>query len=134
MTDDPFAEYVALMPFAELIGLRLTAVGADEVVGEFDWRADLCTAGGILHGGALMAAADSVGAVCACQHLPEGATTATIESKTNLFRAGRQGTVHVVSRPLHVGRTNIVVQTDLFDADERRISQTTQTQAVLQPR
>ena len=63
-----------------------------------------------------------------------GATTATIESKTNLFRAGRQGTVHVVSRPLHVGRTNIVVQTDLFDADERRISQTTQTQAVLQPR
>ena len=83
------------------------------------------------HGGVLMSAADSVGAVCAFLNLPEGATTSTIESKTNFFRGVREGTVHTVSRPLHVGRTTIVVQTDLTDDRGKRVAQVTQTQAVL---
>jgi uncharacterized protein (TIGR00369 family) len=67
-------------------------------------------------------------------NLPEGAWTSTIESKTNFFRAVRDGHVEATARPLHVGRTTIVVQTDLFDAEGRRVAQTTQTQAVLLPR
>ena len=78
-----------------------------------------------------MAAADSMGAVCAALNLPPGAGTATIESKTNFFRAVRGGHVEGVTRPLHVGRRVIVVQTDLSDADGRRVAQVTQTQAVL---
>jgi len=70
--------------------------------------------------------------VCAFLNLPEGTTsTATVESKTNFFRAVREGRVEGVARPLHVGRTFIVVQTDLMDDDQRRVAQVTQTQAVL---
>ena len=79
------------------------------------WRPELCTTFGAMHGGAMMAMADSVGAVCAFLNLPEGATTSTIESKTNFFRGLREGTLHATSTPLHVGRTTIVVQTDLLD-------------------
>jgi len=79
-----------------------------------------------------MSFADSLGALCAFLNLPERATTATIESKTNFFRGVRGGTVEGVSRPLHVGRTTIVVQTDLFDGGGRRVAQVTQTQAVLE--
>jgi 1,4-dihydroxy-2-naphthoyl-CoA hydrolase len=72
------------------------------------------------------------GRVCAFLNLPDGAnTTATIESKTNFFRAVRGGTVEGVARPLHVGRSFIVVQTDVLDDSERRVAQVTQTQAVL---
>jgi len=125
------SELVAAMPFAGRLGLRVEAATKDEVRGELEWAEELCTAGGVLHGGALMAAADSVGALCAFLNLPEGATTATIESKTNFFRAVRGGHVEGVTRPLHVGRRVIVVQTDLSDADGRRVAQVTQTQAVL---
>ena len=84
-----------------------------------------------MHGGALMALADSVGALCAVLNLPEGASTSTIESKTNFFRGVRAGYVTAVATPLHVGRTTIVVETDLFDDDGRRVARVTQTQAVL---
>jgi 1,4-dihydroxy-2-naphthoyl-CoA hydrolase len=124
------SELVAAMPFAERLGLRLETATKDEVRGSLEWAEELCTAGGVLHGGALMAAADSVGALCAYLNLPEGATTATIESKTNFFRAVRGGSVSLVSTPLHVGRTSIVVQTELRDADERRVALVIQTQAV----
>ncbi|HTC82653.1 MAG TPA: PaaI family thioesterase, partial [Acidimicrobiia bacterium] len=87
-----------------------------------------------LHGGALMTLADTVGAVCAFLNLPEGGSTSTIESKTNFFRGVRGGAVRAVARPLHAGRTTVVVQTDLYDDDGRRVSQTTQTQAVLPAR
>jgi uncharacterized protein (TIGR00369 family) len=80
-----------------------------------------------------MAMADSVGAVCAFFNLPDGATTSTIESKTNFFRGVREGAVHSTTRPLHVGRTTIVVQTDLTDDRGKRLAQITQTQAVLTP-
>jgi uncharacterized protein (TIGR00369 family) len=124
------SELVAAMPFAERLGLRVDAATKDEVCGSLDWAEALCTAGGVLHGGALMAAADSVGALCAYLNLPDGATTATIESKTNFFRAVRGGTATLTATPLHIGRTSIVVQTDVRDAEGRRVALVIQTQAV----
>jgi 1,4-dihydroxy-2-naphthoyl-CoA hydrolase len=119
------------LPFSELVGIEITAATRDEVRGRMPWREDLCTLGGILHGGALMTLADTVGAACAFLNLPEGATTATIESKTNLLRAVRGGTVEATAAPVHVGRNLIVVQTDLRDDQGRRVALTTQTQAVI---
>jgi uncharacterized protein (TIGR00369 family) len=95
------------------------------------WRDDLCTAGGVLHGGALMTLADSVGAVCAFLNLPSGAGTATISSSTNMLRAVREGLVTATARPLHAGRSVIVVQSELRDSAERLVAQVTQAQAVL---
>jgi 1,4-dihydroxy-2-naphthoyl-CoA hydrolase len=124
-------DFLSLVPFAAELGLEVAAASDDEVRGGMAWAPELCTAGGVLHGGALMAFADTLGAICAFLNLPEGAITATIESKTNLFRSVREGRVTGVARPLHVGRSFIVVQTDLTDDEERRVAQTTQTQAVL---
>lgn len=125
------ADLVALMPYAEKLGITLSAAGPDEVVGSLEWTPQRCTVAGMLHGGVLMTLADSVGAVCAYLNLPEGASTSTVESKTNFFRAVRGGSVHATSRPLHVGRSFIVVQTDVTDDDGRRVGYTSQTQAVL---
>jgi 1,4-dihydroxy-2-naphthoyl-CoA hydrolase len=124
-------DVAAVAPFAGLLGLEVSTAEAEEVRGTLAWATERCTAGGILHGGALMGFADTLGGVCAFLNLPEGATTATVESKTNFFRAVRGGTVTGVARPLHVGRTFIVVQTDLSDDEGRRVAQVTQTQAVL---
>ncbi|MGW5641356.1 PaaI family thioesterase [Saccharopolyspora sp. NPDC003752] len=131
MTAIDHQQLVALMPFAVSLGVQIDSASAEEVRGHLDWAPQRCTAGGVLHGGAVMALADSIGAICAFLNLPEGAHTATIESKTNFFRALREGALHAVSRPLHVGRSNIAVQTELLDVDGRRIGHTTQTQAVL---
>lgn len=120
------------MPLGETLGIRTTG-GPDEVEATLDWAPELCTAGGVLHGGVLMALADSAGGVCAFLNLPPGAATATIESKTNFFAAVREGEVRARSRPLHRGRTTIVVETDLFDAGGRHVARTTQTQAVISP-
>jgi 1,4-dihydroxy-2-naphthoyl-CoA hydrolase len=111
----------------------VAAAAADEVTGALAWRPELCTTAGVLHGGVVMAFADTLGAICAFLNLPEGATTSTIESKTNFFRGVREGAVHATTRPLHVGRTTIVVQTDLMDDRGKRVAQTTQTQAVFLP-
>jgi uncharacterized protein (TIGR00369 family) len=127
-------ELVTLMPYAVMLGITLERATAEEVHGGLDWAADRCTAAGVLHGGVLMSLADTIGAVCAYLNLPAGATTATVESKTNFFRAVRGGTVHAHARPLHVGGSFITVQTDLTDDQGKRIGQTTQTQAVLRPR
>ncbi|HEX6919359.1 MAG TPA: PaaI family thioesterase, partial [Actinomycetes bacterium] len=89
------------------------------------------TAGGVLHGGLLMALADATGAWCAFLNLPEGATTTTIESKTNFLRAVREGEVRAVARPLHLGRTMVVVDTELRDGQDRLVGRVTQTQAVV---
>jgi uncharacterized protein (TIGR00369 family) len=120
-----------MVPLAGTIGMELDSVERDEVRGRLAWREELCTAGGVLHGGALMAFADTLGAACSFVNLPEGARTTTVESKTNFFRAVRGGEVHGTTRPLHVGRSFIVVQTDLADDEGRRVAQVTQTQAVL---
>ena len=122
----------ASMPFADTLGLEVLAAAPEEVLARLTWEERLCTAGGILHGGALMSLADAAGAYCAFLILPEGSTgTATIESKTNFFRAVREGYVDARSRPLHRGRTTIVVETDLHDASGKHVARVTQTQAVL---
>jgi uncharacterized protein (TIGR00369 family) len=122
------------MPFGALLGIEVDDASAEEVRGGLEWSAERCTAGGILHGGALMGLADSLGGLCAFLNLPDGATgTATVESKTNFFRGVREGRVTGVARALHVGRTFIVVQTDLRDDQGRHVAQVTQTQAVLRP-
>ena len=121
------------IPFAGSLGITLDDAARDDVRGRMPWAAEHCTAAGVLHGGALMAFADTLGAVCAFLNLPEGATTSTIESKTNFFRGVRGGDVTGVSRPLHVGRSFIVVQTQLSDDEGRSVALVTQTQAVLSP-
>ena len=120
-----------LMPFASLLGIELERAEPDAVVGRMSWRPELCTAADVLHGGALMALADSVGAVCAFLNLPEGANTATISSSTNLLRAVREGVVLATARPLHIGRSVIVVRSELVDEQGRGVADTTQAQAVL---
>ena len=121
-----------IAPLAGTLGIQVVRAEPDEVRGTMEWAPEKCTAGGVLHGGALMAFADTLGGVCAFVNLPDGASsTATVESKTNFFRAVREGSVTGIARPLHVGRSFIVVQTDVFDDQERRVAQVTQTQAVL---
>jgi uncharacterized protein (TIGR00369 family) len=123
-----------LVPFAGELGLRLVAADPASVRLELDWQPRLCTAGGVLHGGALMSLADTAGAVCALLNLPEGAQrTTTVESKTNLLGAVRDGTVTAVATPLHSGRTLIVVETELRAGGGKLVAKTTQTQAVLRP-
>ena len=120
------------VPFAATLGIEVLAMRPEEVRARMAWEPGRCTAGGALHGGALMALADTCGAACALLNLPEGAAgTTTIESKTNFFRAVREGHVEAVARPLHAGRSTIVVETDLLDARGRRAARVTQTQAVL---
>jgi 1,4-dihydroxy-2-naphthoyl-CoA hydrolase len=122
---------LASMPFSVGLGVRLLAAAPDEVRGELAWAPERCTSGGLLHGGALMGLADSLGGVCAFLNLPEGAGTSTIESKTNFFRGVREGVVTATTRPVHVGRTTIVVQTESRDDRDRLVALSLQTQAVL---
>jgi uncharacterized protein (TIGR00369 family) len=128
---DSARQLLASMPFAAAAGIELDSASAEEVTGRLPWAPERCTTLGVLHGGALMTLADSLGALCAFLNLPPGAGTSTIESKTNFFRAVREGEVHARSFPLHVGRTVIVVQTDLSDGRGKRVAQVVQTQAVL---
>lgn len=123
-------DLAALMPFARLAGVQLLSAAPQEVRGRLDWSPDRCTTGGILHGGALLTLADSLGGVCAYLNLREGGRTATLESKTNFIRPVRGGRVEGTARPLHTGRTTIVVETRLVDAEGRLVSLTIQTQAV----
>ena len=126
------SDLLGTMPFAQALGMTFVSATAEEVVATLDWAAERTTLGGGLHGGALMTFADSCGAVSAFLNLPAGAIgTSTIESKTNLFRAVRSGTVTATTTPLHAGRTTIAVQTEVRDDDGRLVSLTIQTQAVL---
>jgi 1,4-dihydroxy-2-naphthoyl-CoA hydrolase len=120
----------AQMPLGSTLGIR-TFGGPDEVDATLPYSPDLCTAAGVLHGGVLMTLADTAGAVCAFLNLPPGTRTVTIESKTNFLGAVRGGETIARSRPLHVGKTTIVVETDVLDESGRRVARTTQTQAVL---
>ncbi|MGW0531416.1 PaaI family thioesterase [Streptomyces sp. NPDC003032] len=129
--NDLRAQLLAAVPFAGHLGIAFEEAGPDRVEGTLPWSPELCTAGGVLHGGAVMTLADTVGAVCAYLNLPDGAATSTIESKTNFLRALRSGTARAVARPLHIGGSFIVVQTEVYDDQGRLTGQTTQTQAVL---
>ncbi len=122
----------ALMPFARHLGLTVDQAGPDQVVARLAWAPHLCTAGGIMHGGVLMSLADSAGALVTFLGLPEGATTATITSTSQLFRPVTGGTVRAVAVPLHRGHTTVTAQTSLYDSEDRLVAQTTQVQAVRQ--
>ena len=124
-----------LIPFAAALGIELLEATPELVVSRLQWTPERCTTGGVMHGGALMALADNGGGVCAFLNLPEGAVgTATIESKTNFMRAVREGAVTASSRPLHVGRTMVVVETELVRDDGKLAAKVTQTQAFHYPR
>lgn len=119
-----------MMPYAAALGIELHETTPSLTTGSLAWSQDRCTAGGILHGGAIMSLADTVGAVCAFLNLPREAGTATIDSTTRLYRPLRDGTLHAAARPAHVGRTLIVITTDLTDDQRRLIAQTSQAQAI----
>lgn len=125
------AQVTELMPFAKALGMAVVEAAPEKVVATAAWAEDRCTAGGVLHGGFLMAVADSTAAACAFLNLPPGAVTSTIESKTNFLGVVRGGDVTFTSEPVHVGRTTIVVQTDARDERGRLVTRTTQTQAVI---
>jgi uncharacterized protein (TIGR00369 family) len=120
-------------PFAALIGLEVVEAEKARVVGRLTVREELCTAGHILHGGAYMAFADTLGAIAASLNLPEGAGTTTLESKTNFLGSARVGeTITGEATPLHVGRRSSVWQTRVTRADGKLLAIVTQTQMVLQ--
>jgi uncharacterized protein (TIGR00369 family) len=117
---------------AELLGIRFVETSPERVVAELVVREALTTVGGALHGGALMALADTVGAAATILNLPAGATTTTLESKTNFLAAARSGTVRAESTPLHRGRRTMVWQTRVTDASGHLLAVTVQTQMVLE--
>jgi uncharacterized protein (TIGR00369 family) len=122
------------MPLCDTLGISALAMTPERVELTMDWTDALCTSGGLLHGGALMALADSAGGASAFLNLPEGATgTSTIESKTNFLGGVTEGTVVATATPLHVGSTTIVVETEICH-EQRLVAKVTQTQAVLRPR
>jgi len=113
------------------LGIRFVEVTPDRVIAELDIRDELLTVGGALHGGTLMAFADTIGAAGTAANLGPGQGTATIESKTNFFAAGRSGVVRAESTPLHKGRRTHVWQTRVTDDKGKLLSLTIQTQAIL---
>lgn len=120
------------LPFAELLGIRFTEANADRIVAEMTVRPDMCTRPDILHGGAAMAFADTLGAAATVVNLPEGKGTTTLESKTNfLGPAAVDSTVTGECTPVHRGRRTMVWQTRITNEDGRMVALVTQTQMVL---
>jgi uncharacterized protein (TIGR00369 family) len=117
-----------------LLGVEIVSAAPDRIVGQLAAGPQHMTGGGRVHGGAVMAFADSLGAYGAVLNLPEGCTTATIESKTNFLRRGQPGILIGESVPLHVGRTTMVWQTTVRDSENEPVAQVTQTQIVLKLR
>ena len=121
------------MPFAELKGVKFTEATSDRVVAQMLVRSDLCTLNHTIHGGAVMALADSVGAAATVVNLPEDAKgTTTIESKTNFIGGAREGAVVIASAtPVHRGRRTQVWQTRVETDDGKLVAIVMQTQLVL---
>lgn len=123
------------IPFADTLGIRLTSVEPERITAELEVRDDLCTSVPILHGGAIMAFADTLGAVATAVNIPEGAATTTLESKTNFFAPAPVGsTIQAETTPLHRGKTTQVWQTRITNAEGRLLALVTQTQMVLAAR
>ena len=121
-------------PFAKLMGVTLTKVEKTRLEGELKVAKEHCTIPDILHGGAIMAFADNMGGVGAFMNLPEGATTTTIESKTNFLRAVPIGqTAKAVTTPVNIGRTLQIWKTELFREDGKLAAVVTQTQLIIRP-
>jgi 1,4-dihydroxy-2-naphthoyl-CoA hydrolase len=120
------------LPFAELLGIEFVSASPDRIVARMRVRNDLCTDPAVLHGGAIMAFADTLGAAATIANLPDGAGTTTIESKTNFVAPAPVGTqVTGQATPVHRGRRTMVWQTRVTSEDGRLIALTTQTQLVL---
>jgi len=125
-------EPVSRQPFPRLMGVEMVEATKEKVRGRLLVRADLCTSGHILHGGAIMAFADTLGATGAFLNLPEGAGTTTIESKTNFIGSAQEGTTVIAeTTPVHVGRRSSVWQTKISREDGKLVAIVTQTQLVL---
>src|SRR3954471_2994257 len=123
------------LPFSSLMGVNVVSVTPDLVIGELNVREDLCTRPNVLHGGAYMAFADTIGAVATVANLKEGESTTTIESKTNFFAAIPLGdTARAECSALHKGRSTMVWQTRITRGDGRLAAVVTQTQMVLKAR
>lgn len=121
------------MPFADSLGIRVLSAAPERLTAEMLVREDLCTVPAVLHGGAVMAFADSLGAYTTMLNLPEGASTTTIESKTNFFAPAPAGTIVTGEcAPLHRGRRTMVWQTRITNAQGRLLALVTQTQMVLE--
>ena len=121
-----------MLPFAELLGITFVSASPDKIVAEMTVRDDLCTRPAVLHGGAIMAFADTVGALGTVVNLREGQGTTTVESKTNFFAATPVGTRLVAeATPLHRGRRTQVWETRLTNVEGRLVAKVTQTQMVL---
>jgi uncharacterized protein (TIGR00369 family) len=121
-----------MLPFAELMGIEFTHAAPDRVVGELQVREELCTRPAVLHGGAIMAFADTLGATGTILNLPEGAGTTTIESKTNFVAPAPAG-MRVIGEatPVHRGRRTMIWQTRVSTPEGRLVALVTQTQLVL---
>jgi uncharacterized protein (TIGR00369 family) len=120
------------LPFAKLMGIEITSATRDKVLAEMLVRDDLCTRPAVLHGGAAMAFADTLGAMGTLLNLPEGAGTTTIESKTNFISAAPAGTkVLGECTPIHRGKRTMVWQTRISTGENRLVAIVTQTQLVL---
>jgi uncharacterized protein (TIGR00369 family) len=120
--------------FADMLGMRLLGVTPESVTAELTVREELCTVPGVMHGGAMMAFADTLGGVATSLNLPPGAGTTTIESKTNFLAAARTGqTIRGECRPLHRGKQTLVWQTRVT-LEDRLVAVVTQTQIVLAAR
>ena len=125
-------QLLASMPLARLLGITLTTAEPDRVVAEITVREDHCTVGHTIHGGTIMAFADTVGAIGTVLNLREGQSTTTMESKTNFFAGAQLGTrVIAESVPLHRGRRTQVWETRLSNESGRLLAKVTQTQLVL---
>ena len=121
-------------PFPTLMGVKILSAEPQMVRAQLVVRADLCTAGHIMHGGAIMAFADALGAIGAVLNMPREANTTTIESKTNFIGAAKEGsTVTGESTPIHVGKRTSVWQTRIAREDGKLVAIVTQTQMILLP-
>ena len=118
------------MPLAEVTDLHAVHATTDRVVTTARWHASYCGTSGVLHGGYLMAMADGTGATLAFLNLDEGASTTTVESKTNFFRPVMGGIVSATATIVHKGRTTMAVQTDITSETGALVSRTLQTQAI----
>jgi uncharacterized protein (TIGR00369 family) len=121
------------MPFSNLMGVEVVERDKARVVGKLMVREDLCTAGGILHGGAYMAFADALGAIGGVLNLQPGTRTTTLESKTNFLGSAKVGsTVTGETTPLHVGRRSSVWQTRITNDDGKLLALVIQTQMTVE--
>lgn len=123
----------SITPFSDLMGVEIVERAKDRIVGRMRVREDLCTSGGILHGGAYMAFADTLGAVGGILNVGPGQWTTTLESKTNFFRGAPVGSmVTGEATPLHVGRRSSVWQTRITNDEGKLMALVTQTQMTIE--